>query len=67
MKPYKTQAEVGDFQGKPVLSIWQVNERGEKVKQFPVIAFGRGKAIAIVEHFDMIKAFTENQKQDETE
>jgi hypothetical protein len=67
MKQYRTQPEIGEFKGKPVLSIWDVNEHGEKVKQYPIISFGRSKAKILAEHADIIKTFAESSNEPEPE
>lgn len=52
-----TKLEQGEFKGKPTISIWKINENGEK--EYPIIAFGLGKARVILDNIEEIKKFVE--------
>jgi hypothetical protein len=54
-----TKLEQGEFKGKPTISIWKVNENGEKASEYPIIAFGLGKARVILDNIEEIKKFVE--------
>ena len=53
----KTIAEKSEFKGNPVLSIFEIDEKGEK-KAFP-FSFGKKKAQAIIKHLEDIRTFAE--------
>lgn len=53
----KSKLELGKWEGKDTLSIWEVNDQGDKIKKFPLVAFGLRKAQAILAHIEEIKQF----------
>jgi hypothetical protein len=57
----KTEVEITEFKGAPLLQIWEIDEEGKR-KPFPIVAFGLKKAKAIVKHIEDIEAFTEEKK-----
>lgn len=59
-KATKRIIELGEFKGRPLLSVWSVDDNGDKVGKYPVISFGLGKARAILEHVEDIKKFVES-------
>jgi hypothetical protein len=52
----RTEIEITKFKGSDVLTIWEVDENGER-KKFPVIAFGKKKGEALVKHWQDVKEF----------
>lgn len=52
----KTIVEKGEFKGHPTFTIWEVDEEGNKSK-YPLIAFGKNKAKAIIKHQKEISEF----------
>lgn len=53
-----TIIEESEFKGNKVITIWSVEENGEKSK-YPIISFGLSKAKEILIHIDKIKEFVE--------
>lgn len=49
--------EKSEFKGNAILSIFEVDDKGEK-KAFP-FSFGKKKAQSIIKHYEEIKAFAE--------
>lgn len=52
-----TKCERSSFQGRPTLSIWEVDPAGNKMGKAPIVSFGVTKAKEIVEHKDEIVKF----------
>lgn len=50
-----TKVFTDTYKGHPVIAIWQVDESGNKVGSYPVISFGKSKAIAIISNIDEIE------------
>jgi len=58
-KELKTEVETGEFKGNPVLTIHEIDKHGERVK-YPVLAFGKKKAQAILKHIKEIEEFAKS-------
>ena len=56
-KEIKTEVEIGEYKGSPTLSIYDLDDKGER-KQYP-FSFGKKKAKAILNHLEEIKKFAE--------
>lgn len=54
-----TAAFLDEYKGRATLGIWNVDEDGDKVGEYPLIAFGIAKARALVEHLDAIQEFVD--------
>ncbi len=60
----QTRAFKEEYKGHPVISIWNVDDAGNKVGKVPVISFGQTKAIAILNHVaDIEDAFGTEKKE----
>ena len=57
-KELKTEVEVGDNKGSPLITIHDLDDDGKR-KQYPVISFGKKKARAIIKHIEDIKRFAD--------
>lgn len=57
----KYNVEIGEYKGSPTLTIREVMTDGS-VAPYPVISFGKKKAIAILSVIDLIKKFAEGDK-----
>jgi hypothetical protein len=53
----KTACERGSYNGRPTLSIWEIDPAGNKLGKAPIVSFGVTKAKEIVEHKDEIVKF----------
>jgi len=51
----QTRAFKDEYKGHPVISIWQVDDAGNKVGKLPIISFGKSKAQAILQHIEDIE------------
>lgn len=57
----KTIIESSEYLGNPTLTIYPLDENGQKIPK-QVIGFGKKKAQAIVEHYEEIKKFAEENE-----
>lgn len=57
----KTVTETEEYYGKPLLKIYEVNDKDEKSEK-PIISFGTKKAKAILVSVEEIKKFLEGEK-----
>ena len=64
MAEKKTLLETKEFKGKPVLSIWKIDDAGNKVGEWPIISFGKAKATAILENAEEIKKFVDTNNKE---
>jgi hypothetical protein len=58
-KVFTTRSEVSEHRNSSVISIWEVDEEGFDVGEYPIIAFGTKKAKAILKHVKDIQTFIE--------
>lgn len=57
-KEIKTEVEIGEYKGSPVLTIHELDEQGQRTK-YPLISFGKRKAKAIIKHIQDLEDFAE--------
>ena len=55
----KTEIELGEFKGNPVITIHELDQSGNR-KPYPLISVGIKKAKAIVHHLEDIEDFIDN-------
>ena len=53
----KTKVKVGEFKGKEIFQLWQVDDEGNEKSERPLIAMGINKLKAIVEKIEDAKEF----------
>lgn len=56
---FTTRVEIGEHKNNPTIAIWEVDEEGYDVGDYPTIAFGLKKAKAILKHVPDIQKFIE--------
>lgn len=54
---FTTRAEIGEHKNNPTIAIWEVDDEGYDVGEYPTIAFGIKKAKAIMKHIKDIEEF----------
>ncbi len=59
-KAAKTAVFVEDYKGKPTFGIWNVDADGDKVGDYPLIAFGLKKAEALIDHRDELEEYVQD-------
>ena len=59
----ETQIKESDYKGNPIFSIIKIDEDGIEGK-YPVVSFGKSKAVAIVKHIEDIKTWLHEQGVD---
>lgn len=50
------------FKGYPMFAVWEVDDNGSKVGQYPLFSMGTKKALALAEHLEDFKIFIEEAK-----
>lgn len=60
-KAPKTAVFIDKYKGKATFSIWNVDDDGDKVGDYPVIAFGLTKAKALIEHLEALEEYVDNE------
>lgn len=53
----KTRVFFDEFKGNKLFAVWEVDDQGNKVGDFPIVSFGGKKAIALVNHLEDLKDF----------
>lgn len=56
----QTKAFTEEFNGHPVIAIWEIDSTGKKIGRSPIISFGVRKGEAIHRHLDDILNFIRN-------
>jgi hypothetical protein len=57
------EIESTTFKGSPVLTIWELNDQGERKSEYPLISFGKKKAQAIAQFSEEIDEFATSEKK----
>lgn len=60
----KTKLCIEDYKGNEVISVWEVDDKDEKVGKFPIVSFGKKKAEAVLKHSQEIQNYLEGKKND---
>jgi hypothetical protein len=55
----KTKVFLDTFKGSKVFAVWEIDESGEKVGQYPLFSMGAKKAIALMYHLEEFKEFAD--------
>ena len=50
------------FKGHKMFAVWEVDEAGNKVGQYPLVNFGGKKANVLMDHLAELKEFVEANK-----
>lgn len=58
-KAVDTSCFIEDFNGNKMFSIWHVDSVGNKTKDYPLISFGKAKAIALLKFYEELKKYVE--------
>lgn len=51
-----TEIEISNYKGTDIFTVWEIDESGSR-KQFPLISFGKRKALAVLRHLSDLKDF----------
>lgn len=65
MSTKKTQVFNDKFKGKEMFTIWEVDKKGNKVGERPLVSFGAAKAALIYEHRKELTEYVKNNSVDE--
>lgn len=60
-KPVETKVFKEKFGNGITFAVWPVDEEGNKVGEFPIIAFGKRKAEAIMNHVEELEAYVSDK------
>lgn len=56
---------VDEYKGNKILKIYKIDEEGKELEKYgTIVSFGLTKAKYILEHFEDIKKFVENQSKE---
>ena len=53
----KTKVFKEEYRGHKLFTVWEVDEKGEKVEKRPIVSLGRKKSDAIYKHLDEFNNF----------
>lgn len=53
----KTKVFLDEFKGHKVFAVWEIDNNGNKVGQYPVFSLGAKKAIALSNHLEEFKDY----------
>lgn len=60
----RTVVKITEYKGNPVLSVWEVDEDGDRANKYPIISLGRKKLGALMSHSEEIAEFLEEEEID---
>lgn len=60
----KTKVFLEEFKGSKVFSVWEVDDAGAKVGQYPLVSMGARKAVSLMNHFEDFKQYAELSKSE---
>ena len=60
----KTKVFFDKFKGNDVFAVWEIDESGNKVGQYPLFSMGGKKAIALSNHLEELKDFADKFNND---
>ena len=53
----KTATAIDEYKGKPILQIWEVDEKNQNISNFPMMSFGLAKVQVLLKHAEDLKEF----------
>jgi hypothetical protein len=53
------------FKGQRIFAVWEVDDQGSKLGQYPIFSLGPKKSIALGNHLEEFKSFIEECKKDQ--
>lgn len=53
----KTKVFLDEFKGHKLFAVWEVDDNGNKVGQYPLFSLGAKKAIALATHLEEFKDY----------
>ena len=59
-----TKVFLDEFKGSKVFAVWEVDDAGNKVGQYPLFSMGGKKAIALMGHIEDFKEFANKSRLD---
>lgn len=60
----KTKHFLDEFKGNKVFAVWEVDDQGNKVGDYPLFSMGGKKAIALMNHLEDFKDFANTSRVD---
>ena len=58
----KTKVFLDEFKGNKLFAVWEVDENGNKVGDYPIVSMGGKKAIALCNHLEDFKDFANTSR-----
>lgn len=64
----KTKVFYDEFKGHKLFAVWEIDDSGAKLGNYPLVSFGGNKALAVVKHMEELKEYVatvkvENEKK----
>lgn len=59
----KTKVFFESFKGGPIFSIWEINDKDQKIGKYPLISIGLKKAALLVKHVKDLESFVKIQQK----
>jgi hypothetical protein len=61
----KTKVFFDVFKGNKMFAVWEVDEHGNKVGEYPLFSLGSRKAIALANHLEEFKDYVDTSKYEQ--
>lgn len=58
----KTKTFLDEFKGHKLFAVWEVNDQGQKVGDYPLFSMGAKKAIALSNHLEEFKDYASTSR-----
>ena len=59
-----TKVFFDEFKGSKIFAVWEVDEAGAKVGQYPLFSMGAKKSLALMRHIEEFKSYAETNKSE---
>lgn len=59
----KTGVFLDQFKGSKIFAVWEIDDAGNKVGQYPLFSLGANKAVALMLHLEELKSYAESLRQ----
>jgi hypothetical protein len=58
----KTKVFLDEFKGNKVFAVWEVDDQGKKVGDYPLFSLGARKALALANHLEDFKDYVDTSR-----
>ena len=60
----RSKVFIDDFKGHKLFAVWEVDDNGEKVGNFPIVSVGSKKAATILQHLQELQEYVDHSKKE---